>query len=414
MNEVARCTQIVLGIAAASAGSAGPVALVDLGTGAGLGLQLDRYRYRVGTAMYSPAEAGLTLACEVRGPIVPPPPDLPPISDRIGVDLDPVDLGDPAARAWLQACAPPEASALSRLAVAMDIARRHPARIIAGDAVDVLPRVLASIPAQQRVTVVDAYTAVFLPKQRRAELAGVLAEAARARPVTWVSLDPLVPLGPACGDSVQGVPLPDALIRDYQRDGVLRRTGSPHLCRGSATAGAFSHALTHPASGSNGSAHDPPFCEHPPSSAGERGPPASTTLDRRTESETRQSTRQSSPPARCPANLVSRRALLSRSPPACCLTFETIEDDLRPGRSASTTRPTDAVPGARTKQSSCPDGQRAPYRRFRARHLPGDGACRCIRIIRLCTHDEDNDPGCNCAAPSPSPAPGRPGIAIRS
>ena len=40
MNEVARCTQIAVGIAAASAGSAGPVALVDLGTGAGLGLQL--------------------------------------------------------------------------------------------------------------------------------------------------------------------------------------------------------------------------------------------------------------------------------------------------------------------------------------------------------------------------------------
>ena len=49
MNEVARCTQIALGIVAASAGSAGPVALVDLGTGAGLGLQLDRYRYQIGT-----------------------------------------------------------------------------------------------------------------------------------------------------------------------------------------------------------------------------------------------------------------------------------------------------------------------------------------------------------------------------
>jgi hypothetical protein len=35
MNEVARCTQIVLGIAAVSGGSADPVAPVDLGTGAG-------------------------------------------------------------------------------------------------------------------------------------------------------------------------------------------------------------------------------------------------------------------------------------------------------------------------------------------------------------------------------------------
>jgi hypothetical protein len=226
MNEVARCTQIVLGIAAASAGYAGPMALVDLGTGAGLGLQLDRYRYRIGTGTYGPAEAGLTLACEIRGPVAPPPAVLPPIITRIGVDLDPVDLADPADRGWLRACAPPEASALSRLAAAVDIARRHPATITAGDVVDVLPGVLASIPPQQRITVVDAYTAVFLPGQRRAELAGLLAEVGRRRPVTWLSLDPLVPLGPAGRDSVQGLPLPPSLIRDYQHGGVFAVLGS--------------------------------------------------------------------------------------------------------------------------------------------------------------------------------------------
>ena len=181
MNEVARCAQIVLGIAAVSAGSADPVALVDLGSGAGLGLQVDRYRYRVGSVTYGPVEAALTLDCEVRGLIAPPLVSVPPITSRVGVDLDPVDLADPAARAWLQACAPPEASALSRLAMAVDIVRQHPAAIIAGDAVDVLPSVLASIPAQQRIIVVDAYTAVFLPRQRQAELAGVLAEAASSR-----------------------------------------------------------------------------------------------------------------------------------------------------------------------------------------------------------------------------------------
>ena len=101
MNEVARCAQIVLGIAAATNGSGGPVALVDLGTGAGLGLQLDRYRYRIGAETFGPAGAGLTLACEVRGPLAPPPPGLPPVAARIGVDLAPVDLADPAARAWL-------------------------------------------------------------------------------------------------------------------------------------------------------------------------------------------------------------------------------------------------------------------------------------------------------------------------
>jgi hypothetical protein len=225
MNEVARCSQIALGIAAASGGSPDPVALVDLGTGAGLGLQLDRYCYRIGIGTYGPAEARLSLACDVRGPLVPPSAELPRITGRIGIDLDPVDLGNEAARAWLLACAPPEASALSRLAAATDIARRHPGQIIAGDVIDVLPAVLGSIPPGQRVTVVDAYMAVFLPDRRRAQLAGILAEAGRSRPVTWLSLDPLVPLGPSGRDSVQDLALPPALVRDYQQGGVFAVLG---------------------------------------------------------------------------------------------------------------------------------------------------------------------------------------------
>jgi hypothetical protein len=225
MNEVARCSQIALGIAAASGLSAGPVALVDLGTGAGLGLQLDRYRYRIGTGTYGPAAAGLSLGCDVRGPVIPPPADLPRITGRVGIDLDPVDLEDQAARAWLQACAPPEASALSRLSAAVAIARRHPAKIVAGDVIDVLPDLLDSIPRHQAIIVVDAHMAVFLPKNLRARLAGILAQAGRDRPVTWLSLDPLVPLGPSARDSVQGLPVPPALIRDYQH-GVFAVLGA--------------------------------------------------------------------------------------------------------------------------------------------------------------------------------------------
>ncbi len=226
MNEVARCTQIALGIAAASGGPSDPVALVDLGTGAGLGLQLDRYQYRVGAGTYGPAAAGLSLACDVRGPIIPPPAELPRIATRVGVDLDPVGLEDPAARAWLQACTPPEATALSRLAAAVTIARRHPEPVIAGDVIDVLPGVLGNIPRQQRIIVVDAYMAVFLPEDRRFQLAGILAQAGRGRPVTWLSLDPLVPLGPSGRDSVQGLPLPPGLIRDYQHGGVFAVLGA--------------------------------------------------------------------------------------------------------------------------------------------------------------------------------------------
>ena len=119
-------------------------------------------------------------------------------------------LEDPAARAWLQACMPPEASALSRLAAAVDIARRHPEPVIAGDVIDALPGVLGGIPRHQRIVVVDAYMAVFLPEDRRARLAGILAQACRDRSVIWLSLDPLVPLGPSAGTACRGCPCPPA------------------------------------------------------------------------------------------------------------------------------------------------------------------------------------------------------------
>ena len=231
MNEVARCTQIALGIAATSGECPDPIVLVDLGTGAGLGLQLDHYRYRIGGGTYGPAAARLSLTCDVRGASMPPPAKLPHIAGRFGVDLNPVDLEDQQARAWLEACAPPEASALSRLAAAIDIARRHPVRIVAGDVIDELPGMLARIPGGQRLVVVDAYMAVFLAEQRRAQMADVLAEAGRGRPVTWLSLDPLVPLGPSGRDSVQGLTLPPSLVRDYQQERGLCRAGSPYLPR---------------------------------------------------------------------------------------------------------------------------------------------------------------------------------------
>jgi hypothetical protein len=233
MNEVARSTQIALGIAAVADPAAGPIALVDLGTGAGLGLHLDQYRYEINGTGTGPSAAALSLTCELRGQRQPPPIDLPPIAGRAGIELNPVDLTDPAATAWLEACAPPEASALTRLTAAIAIARQHPAAIVAGDVVQALPAVLASFPARLPIVVTDSYLAVFLPPAQRAKLFTVMANAARERPVTWLSLDPLVPLGPDGRDSVQGLALPESLVTDYQQRGVFAVLGARSFDSGS-------------------------------------------------------------------------------------------------------------------------------------------------------------------------------------
>jgi hypothetical protein len=232
MNEVARCSQIALGITATSVPPTDPVALADLGTGAGLGLQLDRYRYLVGPRPTGPEAAPLTLDCEVRGPHQPPQVRLPPIAERTGIDVHPIDVQDAAARSWLQACAPPEASALTRLAAAVEVTRERPVRLVAGDVAEALPGVLDSFPPGRSIVVVDAYLAVFLPPGQRARLARTMATAGRSRPVTWLSLNPLVPLGPTGNHSVQGLPLPASLVRDYQQHGVFAVLGARTFHRG--------------------------------------------------------------------------------------------------------------------------------------------------------------------------------------
>jgi hypothetical protein len=231
MNEVARTTQIALGVAAVH--QDGPIGLIDLGTGAGLALQLDRYRYEIDGQGTGPPGAGLTLACEARGDRQPPRPVLPPIARRAGIELNPVDLADPAARAWLEACSPPEASALTRLDAAIEMSRESPPRIVAGNAVDALPGVLASMPSDLPVLVTDSYLAVFLSAAGRAKLFTTLSEASRSRPVTWLSLNPLVPLGPSGRDSVQGLAVPASVVADYQAHGVFAVLGARSFDRGS-------------------------------------------------------------------------------------------------------------------------------------------------------------------------------------
>ena len=92
--------------------------------------------------------------------------------------------------------------------------------------------VMASLPPDLPVRVTDAYLAVFLSQAQRASLIGAVANAAGTRPVTWLSLDPLVPLGPGGRDSLQALALPDWLVSDYQRAGVVAILGERTFAAG--------------------------------------------------------------------------------------------------------------------------------------------------------------------------------------
>lgn len=177
-NEPARCAALL----PALADLPGPLALIEVGASAGLCLYPDRYAYdyRPGGSI---GDSPVRIACAVTG--TPPlPARLPEVAVRIGVDLNPLD---PVADAdWLRALVwpgPGHDERVQRLGAAAGIAGREPARMVAGDLLDVLPGVVADLPAG--VTPVVLHTAVltYLPVDRRSAFVDLV----RGLPVRWVS-----------------------------------------------------------------------------------------------------------------------------------------------------------------------------------------------------------------------------------
>jgi hypothetical protein len=247
MNEVGRCLDVLPVLAEVAAGDPRPVALVDLGTGAGLALHLDRYHYRYqladGAELLSGGEASpVQLSCRVRAgrPAVPPRPPTP--THRIGVDTEPLSLTDQDTVDWLAACVPPELGAVTRFAAAVEVARAHPTRTVRGDLFEVLPKVLADLPADVLVCLVDTYVHVFLPPDRLAGFHQLVEQVGRERDLDWISVDPMVPMGPTATGTVQGLEVPAGWRRDNREGGVFGVVGRVSVRGGARSASVLGRA----------------------------------------------------------------------------------------------------------------------------------------------------------------------------
>lgn len=196
-----------------------------------MALHFERYRYAYRgpgsrVAVTGDARSQLTLDVEVRGDVAPPvPPRLPRVVDRIGIDIEPLELADEAVRAWLAACVPQEIGAVERFHRAAQIARRHPARMIRGDACDVLPGLLDELDAGPVVCLVDSYAHGFFAPDELERFRALVDAAGGRRDLDWISVDPLVPLGPGASRSVLGVAVPPRLVARNRTQGVFGLVG---------------------------------------------------------------------------------------------------------------------------------------------------------------------------------------------
>jgi hypothetical protein len=167
-NEVGRLATLLPAFARLADG--GPVALLEVGASAGLNLFPDRWGYRWttpdATVKLGPAPY---LPCTVSGP-APLPAELPEVAWRGGIDLNPLDVTDPDAMAWLENLVWPEQDdRRTRLRHAVSVAASDPPRLVRGDLVEELPGLVADASGHGTVVVFHSAVIAYLTPERRAD-----------------------------------------------------------------------------------------------------------------------------------------------------------------------------------------------------------------------------------------------------
>jgi len=196
-NEVGRCGLLLPAFSLAFERlGLRPLHLIEVGSSAGLNLRFDRYHYEYtsgpsGAVRCLGPESPVRVRTELRDGVDCPLPDrLPPVAGRVGIDIAPVDVTDDDAVRWIEALIWPDQVhriALCRAAVAL--ARTAPPRLIEGDGLEVVPRIVESVPAGGVPCVFHSHATCQMNDEWRQRFAARLADLGRGRDLAHISLE---------------------------------------------------------------------------------------------------------------------------------------------------------------------------------------------------------------------------------
>lgn len=188
--EVGRVACLMPGIARVAAMAGEPLSIIELDAGAGFNLLCDHYGYDYGRAGdLGPDEPLLSLECESQGSKLPPlPAGMPRIGARIGIDEDPIDLADTSQRARLEAAVgAADEARRALLGRAIEVALHHRPRLVAGDALGLLPGLLQQNSGP--LCLVHCMSLQRWPADRREALQRCLTEASADRVLHRLGLE---------------------------------------------------------------------------------------------------------------------------------------------------------------------------------------------------------------------------------
>lgn len=199
-NEVRRCAVLLpaFGMVAERARSR-PLALVEIGASAGFNLLWDSYGYDYGTGRkYGNVDSPVQLSCKLHGekqPLIPE--HFPRIASRCGIDLQPVDVYDQDAVDWLRALIWPEHTArVEMLRHAVEAVRRDPPLIHRGDALELLPEIMETVPQEAVLCLYHTFVINQFPREARERFALLMDTYGAKRDLFCISIAALSTDGP--------------------------------------------------------------------------------------------------------------------------------------------------------------------------------------------------------------------------
>lgn len=217
-NEPGRCACLLPALAQIG----GPLAIIEVGAAAGLCLLSDRYGYDYGRAALAPPVPGAPVFPCTASKRTPLPTSYPEIAWRAGLDLNPLDVGNDADMQWLKTLVWPEQTDRSaRLEAAIEVARRDPPRVVAGDLLGQTEALAAQAPAGARLVIFHTAVLNYVAPQVRKDFATLVKDLG----ADWLANEGANVLT----DIVSPTPLedrPDAFVLSHNGHAIAR-TG-PH------------------------------------------------------------------------------------------------------------------------------------------------------------------------------------------
>ncbi len=189
-NDCGRSAIIGPALTWAAARVGGPYCLIDVGASAGINLHGHRFFMDYGRhGTTGPIDSTVRITCEVTDGDPPIADRLPAFDHRVGIDLSPVDLTDPADATWLLACVWPDTGRSERVAASIRLAQQDPPMMVAGRANDVLPQVMSNLPTETTSVVMTTWAFAYFSIEERTQFVNLLRDESTRRPVVWIFAD---------------------------------------------------------------------------------------------------------------------------------------------------------------------------------------------------------------------------------